>query len=368
MVIGLPKEIKNHENRVGLTPANVLMLTQAGHSVRVQSSAGEGSGFSDEEYVASGATIVADGASAWDAQMVVKVKEPQPSEYGYFKEGMLLYTYLHLAAEPALTKALMEKGVSAVAYETVQLSDRSLPLLAPMSEVAGRRAVNVASTFLEKHHGGKGILLSGVPGTARAHVVIVGAGVAGLSAARMAYGLGARVTILDVNLTRLRYIDDTYHDIQTLYSNEYNLAEVVKSADVLISTILIPGTKAPKIVKEYMVASMSKGSIVIDVAIDQGGSVESIDRITSHDNPVYEKHGVLHYSVANMPGATPRTSTFALTNATSAYLLALANHGVLACKENPALLLGLNTHKGKLTYKAVADALGMTYTEISSLF
>lgn len=357
MKVGLPKEIKNNENRVGMTPAGVKALVSAGHSVFVEKTAGVGSGISDAEYIEAGATMVDTAAEAWDAEMVVKVKEPLESEYQFFKEGQILYTYLHLAAEVPLINALIEKKVEAVAYETIQLSDGSLPLLAPMSEVAGRRATIVGATYLEKHRGGSGILLSGVPGTERGHVVVVGAGVSGISAAKMALGLGARVTILDVNIPRLRYIDDTYQDIQTMYSSEHNVHEAVKNADLVISTVLIPGAKAPKIIKEYMVKDMRPGSVIVDVAIDQGGSVETIDRITTHDQPVYEKHGVLHYSVANMPGATPRTSTFALTNATLPYMMKLANNGIKACLKDEALLKGVNVINGHITYPAVAQAV-----------
>ncbi len=291
--------------------------------------------------------------------MVVKVKEPLETEFQYFKEGMILYTYLHLAAEPKLVEALIKSKVTAVAYETVQTADGALPLLAPMSEVAGRRAAIIGATFLEAPRGGQGILLSGVPGVERGNVVVIGAGVAGINAAKIAEGLGARVTIMDINLNRLRYIDDTYQNMQTLYSSEHNIAKVLKDADVVISTVLIPGAKAPKIVKEYMVKDMKNGSVIVDVSIDQGGSVETIDRITTHDDPVYEKHGVIHYSVANMPGAVARTSTFALTNATMPYMMALANKGLHACIESEALLKGVNVVDGKVTYKAVSTAMNV---------
>lgn len=356
MIVGLPKEIKNNEGRVGMTPAGVIALVNNGHKVLVETGAGLNSGISDEEYLQAGAAIVKTAKEAWDAEMVVKVKEPLESEYKFFKEGQILFTYLHLAAEPELIKALTSKKVNSIAYETVSLPNRSLPLLAPMSEVAGRRAVIIGSTFLEAHRGGEGILLSGVPGTSRGKVLVIGAGVAGLNAAKLADGLGAKVVITDINLERLRYIDDTYRNIQTLYSSEYNIAQEIKDADLVISTVLIPGAKAPKIVKEYMVKSMKKGSVIIDISIDQGGSVETIDKITTHDDPVFEKHGVLHYSVANMPGAVPRTSTFALTNATLPYMLALANKGLKACLENEALLKGVNTIDGKITFQAVAEA------------
>lgn len=357
MRVGLPKEIKNNENRVGMTPAGVKALVLDGHTVFVENTAGIGSGISDDEYLAAGAVMVETAQEAWDNEMVIKVKEPLESEYKYFKEGLILYTYLHLAAEPNLIHALLEKKVEAIAYETIQLDDGSLPLLAPMSEVAGRRAAIIGATFLEKYHGGSGILLSGVPGTERGHVCVIGAGVSGLSAAKIAVGLGAKVTILDINIPRLRYIDDTYKEIQTLYSSEHNVYETITKADVVISTVLIPGAKAPKVVKEYMVKDMKPGSVIIDVSIDQGGSVETIDRITTHDQPTYVKHGVIHYSVANMPGATPRTSTYALTNATLPYMLMLANKGIKAALSNNALLKGVNTINGHITYPAVADAI-----------
>ncbi|MDL2212134.1 alanine dehydrogenase [Erysipelotrichaceae bacterium OttesenSCG-928-M19] len=357
MRIGLPKEIKPNENRVGLTPAGVQALIKAKHSVFVESDAGVGSGIEDESYQEVGATIVYSTAEAWDVDMVVKVKEPLESEYQYFKENMILFTYLHLAANPELTQALLDAKVSAIAYETVQLKDKSLPLLSPMSEIAGRRAPVIAANFLEKQYGGMGILLSGVPGTERAHVVVVGAGVAGLNAAKIADGMGARVTILDVNLPRLKYIDDTSPNIQTLYSNEENLYNCIQTADVLISTVLIPGSRAPKLVKEYMVKDMQPGSVIIDVAIDQGGSVETIDKVTTLDDPIFTKYGVIHYSVANMPGAVPNSSTFALTNATQPYVIALANKGLKACLKDKALLKGVNLINGAITYESVAQTM-----------
>lgn len=357
MKIGLPKEVKPNENRVGMTPAGVQALVNANHSVVVETNAGIGSGIEDSKYIEAGATIVKTAAEAWNAQMVIKVKEPIPSEFTYFKEGMILFTYLHLAANPGLIDALTQAKVNAIAYETVQLKDKSLPLLSPMSEIAGRRAIVVAANYLEKQYGGMGIILSGVPGTKRAHVVIVGAGIAGLNAAKIADGMGARVTILDVDLPRLKYIDDTYHNIQTLYSNEENIYKSAQEAEVVISTVLIPGSKAPKLIKEYMVKAMKPGSVIIDVAIDQGGSVETIDRITTLDDPIFEKFGVLHYSVANMPGAVPKSSTFALTNATFPYIVKLANKGIKGCLEDKALLKGANTINGQITYAAVAKAV-----------
>ncbi|MDF9867767.1 alanine dehydrogenase [Bacilli bacterium PM5-3] len=354
MKVGLPKEIKNNESRVGMTPIGVQALANSGHDVIVETNAGINSGISDEEYTAAGATIVESAQEAWDVDMVVKVKEPQESEYQFFKEGMILYTYLHLAPVPSLIKALMDSKVQAVAYETVQLEDGSLPLLAPMSEIAGRRSITLAAQFLEKPHGGQGILLGGAPGTEKGNVVVVGAGVSGLHAAKMALGLGAKVTILDIDLPKLRYVDDVFPQMQTLYSSEQNLASAIKDADAVISTVLIPGSQTPKLIKEYMVKSMKAGSVIIDVAIDQGGSVETIDRVTTHDEPTFEKYGVIHYSVANMPGAVARTSTYALTNATLPYMVKLANKGIRACLENDALLRGLNVIDGKVTYKSVA--------------
>ncbi|GAX91869.1 alanine dehydrogenase [Effusibacillus lacus] len=367
MIIGVPKEIKNNENRVAITPAGVEALKNNGHDVYIERSAGLGSGFADEEYTAKGAVILDSAAEVWaKADMVMKVKEPLPEEYGYFREGLILFTYLHLAPEPELTKALLDKGVVAIAYETIQLEDRSLPLLMPMSEVAGRMAVQIGAQFLEKPYGGKGILLGGVPGVPPAEVVIIGGGVVGTNAAKMALGTGARVTILDINPDRLRYLDDIFGGrLTTVMSNSYNIEQAVRKADLLIGAVLIPGARAPKLVKEYMVQGMSKGSVIVDVAIDQGGSIETIDRVTTHSEPTYEKHGVVHYAVANMPGAVARTSTFALTNVTLSYALQLANKGYKAAiAENKALALGVNIINGKVTYEAVATALGHTYVPL----
>lgn len=362
MKIGVPKEIKNNENRVGMTPAGVSQLVAAGHEVFIEAQAGEGSGITDEEYLAVGAHIVSSAAEAWSHEMVVKVKEPLAEEYGFFREDLVLFTFLHLAAEPALTAALIAAKTTAIAYETVQIGNE-LPLLRPMSEVAGRRGTIVAATQLEKHRGGRGILLSGVPGVDRGHVVIIGGGTAGVSSAQMAIGLGARVTLLEISEERMRYLDDLFgRDVTVLKSNPLNIERVLRSADVLISTILIPGAKADKIVTEAMVQHMPKGSVIIDISIDQGGSVETIDRVSTHDDPVYTRYGVVHYSVANMPGAVPRTSTFALTNATIRYVESIANKGVKrALLDDTSLLLGLNVAKGQVTYKAVADAFGHPY-------
>ncbi|KAF4530641.1 hypothetical protein B566_EDAN018741, partial [Ephemera danica] len=315
MRIGIPKEIKANENRVAITPAGVAAFKAAGHDVFVETGAGMGSQIPDASYEAAGATMLP-AADVWaKAEMILKVKEPLPQEYAYFRNDLLLFTYLHLAAEASLTDALLASGVTGIAYETVQLPNNTLPLLAPMSEVAGRMATQIGAMLLAKPYGGKGVLMSGVPGVAAARVVIVGGGVVGTSAAKMALGLGANVTILDNSIDRLRYLDDIFGArIQTMASNSYSLAEYVAPADLVIGAVLIPGAKAPKLVTEAMVKSMSPGSVVVDVAIDQGGSVETIDRVTTHAEPTFVKHGVVHYSVANMPGAVPRTSTFALTN------------------------------------------------------
>ncbi|MFC0474171.1 alanine dehydrogenase [Robertmurraya beringensis] len=363
MRIGVPKEIKNNENRVAMTPAGVINLVKFGHVVHIETGAGLGSGFSDDDYVNAGAIIVESALKVWSMDMVMKVKEPLREEYQYFREGLILFTYLHLAPEPELTKALIENKVVGIAYETVQLSNGSLPLLTPMSEVAGRMATQIGAQFLEKVHGGKGILLAGVPGVNRGKVTIIGGGVAGTNAAKMAIGLGASVTIIDLSPDRLRQLDDIFgRDVTTLMSNHYNIAEEVKSSDLVIGAVLIPGAKAPKLVTEEMIQSMSPGSVVVDIAIDQGGIFETTDRITTHDKPTYEKHGVVHYAVANMPGAVPRTSTMALTNVTVPYALQIANKGYKkACLENEALLKGINTLEGYVTYEAVAEAHGLEY-------
>lgn len=363
MIIGIPKEIKNNENRVAITPAGVDAFLRDGHTVLVETQAGMGSSFTDQDYIDAGAKIVATAKEAWAAEMVMKVKEPIASEFVYFREGLILFTYLHLAAEPELTKELADKHVIAIAYETVSVN-RTLPLLTPMSEVAGRMAAQVGAQFLEKIYGGQGILLSGVPGVQRGKVTIVGGGVAGTNAAKMAVGLGAQVTVLDLNPERLRQLDDIFgNDVTTLISNPFNIAESVREADLVIGAVLIPGAKAPKLVTEEMVKSMKPGAVVVDIAIDQGGIFETSDRITTHDDPTYVKHGVVHYAVANMPGAVPRTSTIALTNVTMTYALQIANKGVKnAILSNPALKLGLNTANGSITYEAVAKDLGYEYT------
>lgn len=303
MKIGIPKEIKNNENRVAITPAGVDAFVKAGHEVIIETNAGVGSGFTDEDYAAAGATILQQAADVWaGADMVMKVKEPLSSEYGYFRDGLILFTYLHLAAEPGLTRALMDKGVTAVAYETVEVN-RTLPLLTPMSEVAGRMAPQIGAQFLEKPYGGKGVLLGGVPGVKRAKVTIIGGGIVGTNAAKIAVGLGAHVTIIDLNPERLRQLDDIFGSgLQTMMSNPFNIAEAVAESDLVVGAVLIPGAKAPKLVTESMIRSMKPGSVVVDVAIDQGGIIETVDRITTHDDPTFVKHGVVHYAVANMPG------------------------------------------------------------------
>jgi alanine dehydrogenase len=364
MKIGVPKEIKNNEYRVAMTPAGVMTLTGVGHEVIIEAGAGAGSSFTDEDYKRAGATIVSTAAEAWSADMVMKVKEPLESEFAYFREGLILFTYLHLAPEPELTKALLDKKVVGIAYETVQLANRSLPLLTPMSEVAGKMATQIGAQYLEKLGGGKGILLGGVSGVPRAKVTIIGGGIAGTNAAKIAVGMGANVTIIDLSAERLRQLDDLFgNDVQTLMSNPFNIAESVRTSDLVIGAVLIPGAKAPKLVTEEMIQSMQPGSVVVDIAIDQGGIFETSDRVTTHDDPIYVKHGVVHYAVANMPGAVPRTSTIALTNNTVPYALEIANKGFIrACTQNPALQLGLNTIDGELVYEAVADAQALTYT------
>jgi alanine dehydrogenase len=369
MIIGVPKEIKNNENRVGITPAGVASFKKNGHEVLIETNAGIGSGFTDQDYREAGALIVLKAKEAWSADMVIKVKEPLVEEYQYFREGLILYTYLHLAPEPELTKALVDKKVIAIAYETIQLENGSLPLLTPMSEVAGRMSIQIGAQFLEKTNGGKGVLLGGVPGVTPANVVIIGGGIVGTNAAKMAVGLGANVTILDVNIDRLRQLDDLFGGrLKTLASNSYNIAEAVKNADLVIGAVLIPGARAPQLVTEEMVKAMQPGSVVVDVAIDQGGSIATIDHITTHSDPTYVKHGVVHYAVANMPGAVARTSTIALTNVTIPYGVQIANSGYKqAALYNKALAKGINVIGGKVTYKAVAEAHGYQYIPIDAV-
>jgi alanine dehydrogenase len=369
LIIGIPKEIKNNENRVALTPAAADALVQHGHQVLIEKEAGVGSGFEDEAYQEVGCQIGLSAKKVWEqANMIMKVKEPLPQEYVYFRKDLLLFTYLHLAAEPELTEALVKSGITAIAYETIQLNNGSLPLLTPMSEVAGRMASQIGAQFLEKPHGGKGVLLSGVPGVSRGKVSIIGGGVVGTNAAKIAVGLGADVTLLDVSADRLRQLDDIFgKSVQTIMSNPLNIAQAVAESDLVIGAVLIPGAKAPRLVTEEMVKSMSQGSVIVDVAIDQGGIFETVDRITSHDNPTYEKHGVVHYAVANMPGAVPRTSTIALTNSTLPYAIQLANKGLEAVKQNIALSKGVNVSQGHITYEAVAKSLALPYQPLADL-
>jgi alanine dehydrogenase len=369
MRIGVPKEILNNENRVAMTPAGAYTLTSAGHEVFIETDAGLGSGFTDTDYIEAGATIVSTAKEAWDTDMIMKVKEPKKAEHDYFREGQIIFTYLHLAPEAELTKALLEKKVTGIAYETVQLPNNTLPLLAPMSEVAGRMATQIGAQFLQKTNGGKGILLGGIPGVPRGKVVIIGGGIAGTNAARVAIGMGAQVTVIDLSIERLRQLEELFgYDVQTLVSNPFNIAEAVKDADLVIGAVLIPGARAPKLVSEEMVKSMSPGSVLVDIAIDQGGIFETSDRITTHDEPTYVKHGVVHYAVANMPGAVPRTSTIGLTNNTVPYALQIANKGVKqACLDNLALQKGLNTYNGFVTYQAVAEAQDLEYVPAESL-
>ncbi len=369
MKIGVPKEIINNENRVAMTPSGVLSLKEGGHELYIETGAGIGSGFSDQQYREAGAQIVSTAEEAWTKDMVMKVKEPLPEEYKYLREGLILFTYLHLAAEPELTKVLLEKKIVSIAYETVQLDNGSLPLLTPMSEVAGRMAAQIGAQFLEKPYGGKGILLAGIPGVQRAKVTVIGGGVVGMNAAKVAVGLGADVTIIDLNPDRLRELDDIFgSSLKTVMSNPFNIAQAITESDLVIGAVLIPGSKAPKLVTEEMVKAMAQGSVIVDVAIDQGGIFETSDRISTHDNPTYKKHGVLHYSVANMPGAVPRTSTIGLTNVTIPYALQIANKGYKgASLQNRALLKGINTMEGHVTNKGVADSLGLSYKDPTSL-
>ncbi len=369
MIIGVPKEIKSNENRVAITAAGVEAFVNNGHKVVIEKNAGEGSGITDQDYIKAGAKMLDTPKDVFDeADMIMKVKEPLEEEYDYFKEGQILYTYLHLAAEEKLTKALMEKNVVSIAYETIQLDDGSLPLLTPMSEVAGRLATQEGARFLEKPQGGKGVLLGGIPGVSPAKVVVIGGGIVGMNAAKMAVGLGADVTILDINPKQMRYIDDVFNGrVKTVMSNNYNILSEIKEADLVIGAVLIPGAKAPDLVTEDMIKEMSEGSVLVDVAIDQGGCIETTYP-TTHADPVFTKHGVIHYSVANMPGAVARTSTYGLTNCTLPYGLQLANKGYKqAMLDDKALALGLNVYEGKIVYKAVAEAFDMEYTPLEEV-
>ncbi len=369
MKIGIPKEIKNNENRVALPPSGVFDLTSRGHQVLVETNAGLGSAISDEEYTEAGAVIVQTAKEAWAAEMVMKVKEPLKEEYQYFREDLLLFTYLHLAANRELTEALVESGVTAIAYENVQPADNSLPLLAPMSEIAGRMASQIGANYLERVNGGKGILLAGVPGVRRGNVVVIGGGTVGANAAKIALGMGANVTILDVSVPRLKELDTIFdNQVQTLLSNRYNIQETLKTADLVIGAVLIPGHKAPTLVTTDMVAGMPDHSVIVDVAIDQGGIFETVDHVTTHDDPTYVKEGVVHYAVANMPGAVPQTATYALSNSTLAYANLLANNPLEELLQNNlALHRGVNTYGGRLTLEAVANDLSMAYTPLSEL-
>ncbi len=367
MKIGCVKEIKKYEYRVGMTPSNVKSYISAGHTVYIQKSAGIGSGFSDEQYAQNGAILVDSAKEVWDTvEMMIKVKEPLPEEYSLFHKDLILYTYLHLAADRAQTDALLQSGVTGVAYET--LEDHGLPLLAPMSQIAGRLSIQEGAKFLEKFLGGSGILLSGVPGTPKANVLIIGGGVVGINACKIAVGMGANVTITDINPRRLEFLDDLFGSrIQTLISNESNIDELVKDADLVIGAVLIPGAAAPKIIKRKHLSTMKKGSVLVDVAVDQGGCFETT-KVTYHDDPVYIIDNIVHYCVGNMPGAVPRTSTIALTNVTLNYGLQIANKGLKkACEENPYIYSAINTYKNNLTCNAVATSFGLRYLDVRTL-
>jgi alanine dehydrogenase len=369
MIIGVPKEIKTNENRVALVPAGAEAFVTRGHTVYVEQGAGTGSGFPDEAYTAVGAKILATADEVWSkAEMIMKVKEPIAVEWPRMRAGQIIYTYFHFAAAEDLTKAVIKSGAIAVAYETVQLPTGELPLLTPMSEVAGRMAVQEGAKYLEKVFGGSGVLLGGVPGVAPAEVVIVGGGVVGINAAKMAAGLGARVTILDISLDRLRYLDDVLPaNVTTLYSNRHNILDAIKRADLVVGAVLLPGAKAPHLIKRADLKVMKPGSVIVDVAVDQGGCVETI-KPTTHENPTYFVDGILHYAVANMPGGVPRTSTLALTNATLSYGLRLARDGwKKASREDGALRLGLNVVEGKVVYPGVAEAFGLPLVAVDSV-
>jgi len=358
MIIGVPKEIKDHETRVGLVPSAVTALVEAGHEVLVETHAGEGSTLSDAEYASAGAAIVPLASNVWSkSDLIVKVKEPQPSEYVFFRPGLILFTYLHLAPLPELTERMLQSGIGGIAYETIVEPDGSLPLLTPMSEVAGRLAVQVGAQYLERPNGGRGILLGGVPGVAPANVVILGGGVVGTNAAKVATGMGAHVTIIDRSLDRLRQLDDIFNgQVVTLASNAWTISETLRLSDLVVGAVLIPGASAPRIVRRDMISRMKRGSVMVDVAIDQGGCFET-SHPTTHTDPVYFVDDVLHYCVSNMPAAVPHTSTFALTNATFPYLLELANKGPeRACMENPGLCAGVNIWRGSVTHRGVAES------------
>ena len=369
MIIGVPKEIKNNESRVALTPSGTLHLVKTGQEVFIEASAGEGSGFSDEEYREKGATILTSAEEVWRrSDMIMKVKEPLPTEYPFLKKGLILFAYLHLAAAPQLAQVMTEKEITGIAYETISVNGK-LPLLAPMSEVAGRMAVQIGARYLEKHEGGSGVLLSGVPGVEKGTVTIIGGGAVGENAARIALGIGAKVTILDLNPFRLRELAQIFgNQIQTLMSNPDNIGKSVLESNIVIGSVLIPGRRAPKLVTDEMVRYMKKGSVIVDVAIDQGGNFETINQPTSHENPIFIKHGVLHYAVPNIPGAVPRTSTVALTNDTVPYVIQLAQSGVEgAIDRNPTIQSGLNTYKGFVVSEGIANDLEMPYKSFETL-
>lgn len=366
MIIGVPKEIKNNENRVALTPAGTLELTKRGHKVFVQATAGEGSGFLDDEYKKAGAKILKTIELVYKkAEMIMKVKEPIKKEYNLIRENQLLFTYFHFASYKPLTRAMIKNKSVCLAYETVESPDRSLPLLVPMSEVAGRMAIQEGAKFLEKPSGGRGVLLGGVPGVPPGKVLILGGGIVGTQAAKMAAGLGANVTILDINLGRLRYLADVMPaNVTTMYSNEYNIRRLIANHDLIVGAVLIPGAKAPHLITREMLKDMRSGTVLVDVAVDQGGCIETC-KPTTHQKPTYEVDGIVHYCVANMPGAVPYTSTIALTNATLPYAIQLANKGwKQACKEREDLKLGLNIINGKVVYKGVADAFGLELEDV----
>lgn len=367
MKVGVPKEIKDNEYRVALTPGGAAHLVHLGHEVLVETQAGAGSSFLDDEYEKAGAKILPTAAEVWGgADMVVKVKEPQASEYGFMRDDLILFTYLHLAADEELTKAMAACGVTGIAYETVELANGRLPLLTPMSEVAGRMSVQVGAQYLEKMNGGRGKLLGGIPGVRASDVVILGGGVVGTNAAYIAVGMGAHVILIDRDLDRLRQLSELFPSHTTLAANPINIAEAVRRADLVVGAVLVKGAVAPKLVTREMISRMRPGSVVVDVAVDQGGCMETT-HATTHSEPTFLVDGVVHYCVANMPGAVPRTSTYGLNNATQPYMIALAEKGLGAVADDPALALGVNTFKGKITYQAVADAFGMEYTPLSDL-
>jgi len=369
MIVGVPKEIKTNENRIALVPAGAELFVGNGHAVCVEKGAGLGSGFTDEQYLAAGASIVDTADEVWTkAEMIMKVKEPIAVEWPRMRAGQVIYTYFHFAAAEDLTRAVITSGAIAIAYETVQLPNGELPLLTPMSEVAGRMAVQEGAKYLEKVYGGRGVLLGGVPGVAPAKVVIIGGGVVGINAAKIAAGMGANVTILDISLDRLRYLDDVLPaNVKTIYSNRHNILEAIERADLVVGAVLLPGAKAPHLITRADLKRMQPGAVIVDVAVDQGGCVETI-KPTTHENPTYFVDGILHYAVANMPGGVPRTSTFALTNATLPYGLRLAKKGwKQACKDDASLRLGLNVVNGKVVYPGVAEAFGLPLVAVETV-